>query len=264
MPLVDLSIPGNSAVVTAAGSGIGLEIARELSESGVNVVINDIDAEALDQAETALEETSARIVTVEGDASRPEDMEAVIETAAAQFGGLDILVNNVGVAGPTKPAEEIESEEFMQTIRTNLGGHFNAVTEAIPLLRESEGGRIVSLSSISGKRPLAGRTPYTASKMGVIGLVRTLAVELAEDDITVNAICPGMVEGPRLEAVIEGQATNQGRSTGEVEREFREVSPMNEFVQSTDVADLVLFLCSDRAAHITGQDVNVSAGVCMY
>jgi NAD(P)-dependent dehydrogenase (short-subunit alcohol dehydrogenase family) len=123
---------------------------------------------------------------------------------------------------------------------------------------------VVNLSSMSGKRPLPGRTPYTTAKMGVIGFTRTLATELAEEGITANAVCPGSVAGPRLDRVIEGQAKSQDRPVEEVREEFRAVSPMNEFTQPEDVADAVLYLCSDRAAHVTGEDLNVSAGVVMY
>jgi len=264
MPQVEFTIPGESAAVTASGSGIGLQIAKSLAKSGVNIVINDIDEAVLADATSEFEDASGRVVPVAGDASDPEDMERLVDTAVREFGGLDVLVNNVGIAGPTKPAEEITYEEFLQTLEVNLGGHFNAIRAAIPYLRESDAGRIVSLSSMSGKRPLKDRIPYTTAKMGVIGLVRTLAVELADEDITVNAICPGSVDGPRLERVIEGQAQSQERPYEDVEQEFKDVSPMREFVQPTDVADAVLYLCSERASHVTGQDLNVSAGVCMY
>lgn len=264
MPQTDLTIIGESAAVTASGSGIGLRIAKALVDSGIDVIINDIDESVLEDTLDSFVESPGRAVPVVGDVSQPEDMQHLIDTAVDEFGGLDILINNVGVAGPTKPAEEISPEEFMRTLEVNLGGHFNAVHAAIPHLRESESGRIVSLSSMSGKRPLEDRTPYTAAKMGIIGVIRTLAVELADAGVTVNAICPGSVEGPRLEGVIERQAESQGRSYDDVEREFREASPMNQFVQASDIADTVLYLCSERAAHITGQDLNVSAGVCMY
>jgi NAD(P)-dependent dehydrogenase (short-subunit alcohol dehydrogenase family) len=117
---------------------------------------------------------------------------------------------------------------------------------------------------MSGKRPLRDRTPYTTSKMGVIGFTRTLAVELAENDITVNAVCPGSVDGPRLETVIEEQAESQNREYEAVEREFREVSPMNEFITAADVADTVLYLCSQQASKMTGQDLNVTGGIVMH
>ncbi|MFB6111922.1 MAG: SDR family NAD(P)-dependent oxidoreductase [Halobacteriaceae archaeon] len=264
MPSTDLTLAGDAAAITAAGRGIGRQIASQLVSAGIDVAINDVDADALEDAAAALADEPGVVLTVEGDASDPAAMEAFVEEAVATFDGLDILINNVGIAGPTKPVEEITNEEFMGTLSVNLGGIFNATRAAIPHLRDGdEPGRIVSLSSMSGKRPLQDRTPYTTSKMGVIGFTRTLAVELATDDITVNAVCPGSVEGDRLRRVIEGQAQSQDRPYEEVEQEFREVSPMQEFVTAGDVADAVLFLCSERARHITGQDLNVTAGIQM-
>lgn len=260
----DLTVPGNSAAVTAAGSGIGRQIAAHLVDAGVNVAVNDVDADALDATADALAGGPGELRTVVGDASDPTDMDAFIHRAVEAFDGLDILVNNVGVAGPTKPCEEILPEEFMNTLAVNVGGAFNTARAAIPHLRKGNGGRIVNISSMSGKRPLQDRTPYTSSKMAIVGFTRTLAVELAEDDVTVNAVCPGSVEGPRLRRVIEGQAESQDRSVEDVEQEFRAVSPMDTFVEASDIADTVLFLCSERAERMTGQDLNVTAGIVMY
>lgn len=263
MPHADLTVPGESAAITGAGTGIGRRIAGELAAVGLDVAINDVDPEALEGARERLADAPGSVETVPGDASDPAVTADLVETAVDAFGRLDVLVNNVGIAGPTKPAEEIAPVEFMDTLAVNLGALHSASRAAIPHLRDG-GGRIVNVASMSGKRPLRDRTPYTTSKMGVIGYTRTLAVELAEDDVTVNAVCPGSVAGPRLDAVIEGQAESQGRPFEEVAREFREVSPMNEFVEASDVADTVLFLCSDRAERMTGQDLNVTAGIVMY
>lgn len=264
MPEVDSRIDGETAIVTAGGSGIGRQIATHLVSEGVDVVINDIDEAALDETTTVLADEPGDVECVAGNASEPETAEMLVETALETFGSLEIIVNNVGIAGPTKPCEDIEKEEFMQTLEVNTGSAFVVSRAAIPHLKRQEYGRIVNISSISGKRPLRDRTPYTTSKMGVIGFTRTLAAELAAYNINVNAICPGSVEGPRLDDVIENQATSQGRPVEEVEREFRESSPKNEFVSASDIADTVRFLCSDRADKITGQDLNVSAGVVMY
>ena len=264
MPKTDLTIDGERAVVTAAGSGIGLEIATRLSSAGLDVVVNDIDGDALAEAEAALAETPGDVLTVRGDVSDPDDATAVVDRAVEAFGGLDVLVNNVGIAGPTKPCEDLTHEEFMGTLEVDLGGPFATTKAAIPHLRESDAGRIVTLSSVSGKTPLVNRTPYVTAKMGLIGFTRTLAVELAPDGITVNAVCPGSVEGPRLEAVVEGQAESRGLSFEDAEAELLEGSPMGAFVTAGDVADTVLFLCSRRADRITGQDLNVSAGRVMH
>lgn len=264
MPEAELRIEGEHAAITGAGRGIGRHIARALLGAGVDVAINDVDREALDEAADELGGEEGTLLTYQGNAADPDAMEELIEETVERFGGLDILVNNVGIAGPTKPVEEITHEEFFSTLEVNLGGLFDATRAAVPHLRESDAGRVVNLSSMSGKRPLRDRTPYTTAKMGVIGFTRTVATELADEGITANAICPGSVAGPRLDAVIEGQAESQGRPIEEVKQEFREVSPMNEFTHPEDVADAVLYLCSTRAARITGEDLNVSAGVVMY
>jgi NAD(P)-dependent dehydrogenase (short-subunit alcohol dehydrogenase family) len=264
MPEKSFRLPGEIAVITGAGSGIGLTIADHLTKAGVDVSINDLDEEALGEAERQLERNKGRLLTQVGDASEPGMASDLVEATAEQFGGVDILVNNVGIAGPTKPCEDITTGEFLETIEVNLGAMFATSKAAIPHLREGKEGRIVNLSSMSGKRPLLDRTPYTTSKMGVIGFTRTLATELATDGITVNAVCPGSVEGDRLDAVLEGQARSQDQPVAEVEREFRNVSPMEQFVQAGDVANAVLYLCSERAGRVTGQDLNVTAGIVMY
>ncbi len=264
MQTAEFTIPGTAAVVTGAGAGIGRQIAHRLTASGIDVAINDIDESALEETKAELADTGGSLVTLHSDASDPDAAQELVEVAVDRFGGLDIVVNNVGTAGPTKSCEELEPEEFMSTLETNLGAMFATSNAAIPALRREGTGRIVNLSSMSGKRPLRGRTPYTTAKMGVIGFTRTLAVELASDDITVNAICPGSVSGPRLEAVIEGQANSQNRDTEAVKQEFKAVSPMNEFVTPADVAGMVLYLCSQQAKRVTGQDLNVTAGTTMY
>lgn len=264
MPETSLAIPGETAIITGAGSGIGREITSQLTNIGIDVVINDVDEDALSEAKTEMERNEGNLITLRGDASNPDTATTLVDTAVTEFGGIDIVVNNVGVAGPTKPCEAISTQEFMETLEINLGSMFATTKAAIPHLRESNTGRIVNLSSMSGKRPLMHRTPYTTAKMGVIGFTRTLATELAEDNITVNAICPGSVEGSRLNSVIEGQAESQGRPISEVEEEFKNVSPMGKFVQASDVAETVVYLCSDHADRTTGQDLNVTAGIVMY
>lgn len=264
MPQAELRVPGEVAVITGAGAGIGREIVDHLTAIGIDVALNDLDEEALAEIRDAMAGNDGDLVALHGDASAPEEAERLVETAVDEFGTVDILVNNIGIAGPTKACEDLTHEEFVGTLEVNLGAMFATSKAAIPYLREGEGGRVVNLSSMSGKRPLRDRTPYTTSKMGVIGFTRTLATELADDDVTVNAICPGSVEGERLDAVIEGQAESQGRPLSDVETEFREVSPMKEFVAASDVADTVLFLCSEKADRMTGQDLNVTAGIVMY
>ncbi|MFB6157731.1 MAG: SDR family NAD(P)-dependent oxidoreductase [Haloferacaceae archaeon] len=263
MPETDLTIEGESAAVTAAGRGIGREIAAALVDAGVDVAVNDVDADAASEAAAGMD-GPGRAVAAPGDVGDPGDAAGVVETAVEAFGGLDILVNNVGVAGPRRPCEGIEGDEFMETLRVNLGGVFNPTRAAIPHLRESDAGRVVNVSSKSAKLPRTNRTPYAASKMGIIGFTRALALELAEDGITANTVCPGTVEGDRLDRVMETRAENTGRPVAEVREGMRRGSPMNEFTRPEDVADMVLVLCSTRAERVVGQDLNVSSGRIMF
>lgn len=255
-----MSLNVGSAVITGAGAGIGRQIARRFLDRDVLTVVNDVSESALAETRESLGDDHLR--TVQGDASDPDTAERLIETAIDGAGSMDVLVNNVGVAGPTKPCEEITREEFMETIEVNLGSLFTLSSRAIPVLRDG-GGSIVNIASISGKKPLPNRIPYTTSKMGVIGFTRTLAMELAPD-VRVNAICPGSVAGPRMDAVIEGQAESRGISIEEARKEFVSDSPMRTMIDPEDIAELVVFLSSDGAARITGQDINVSAGAVMY
>lgn len=264
MPDSELSIPGQTAIVTGAGSGIGRHIADHLSQAGVNVLINDIRKEPAVETVKSLGDNEGNVDTVVGDASDPDVARSLVETAIEKFDCLDIIVNNVGIAGPTKPCEEISNDKLMNTLEINIGSAFHLAKAAIPEFKQQKSGYIINISSISGKRPLRNRTPYTISKMGIIGFTRTLALELGEYGVNVNAICPGSVEGPRLDSVIKKQAESQGRPVEEVRTEFQKVSAKNNFVDPNDIADTVLYLCSERAKNVTGQDLNVSAGVVMY
>lgn len=264
MPRTDLVIPGDRAAMTAAGAGIGRTIAGHLASAGVDVAVNDIDADALEQMAADLSDCPGRVLPVQGDAGDPAAVEAFVDEAVSELGGLDILVNNVGVPGPTKPAGEVTHAAFMETLRVDVGGPFAATRAAIPHLRRDESGRIVTIASRTGKKPHPDRLPYATAKMALIGFTRTLAAELAPEGITVNAVCPGVVAGDRLDQVIEAHAEQEGRPITEIEREYREGSPMGELTRAEDVADAVLFLCSVRASRITGQDVNVTAGRIMY
>jgi NAD(P)-dependent dehydrogenase (short-subunit alcohol dehydrogenase family) len=256
-----MDVTADVAVITGGGSGIGRYTTQRLVEQDVFVVVNDISSDALSEIES--EFSDSQVQTVQGDASDPDTAEQLINAAKDAPGSLDLVINNVGIAGPTKSCEDITDSEFIETLEINLGSMFAVVKRAIPELR-TDGGAIVNFSSISGKKPLEKRIPYTTSKMGVIGFTRTLAAELADDDIRVNAICPGSVKGPRMEAVIEGQADSRDISYQEAKEEFQSASPMNTLIDPEDVVDMVVFLSSEQAKRITGQDFNVSAGTIMH
>jgi NAD(P)-dependent dehydrogenase (short-subunit alcohol dehydrogenase family) len=188
-----------------------------------------------------------------------------IDEAVGAFGGLDCLINNAGIAGPTAPVEEVTVEEFEETLRVPLSGAFLCAKHAAPHLRASAQGRIVNVSSVGGKRPYPSRTPYASSKMGMIGLGRALAFELADDDVTVNTICPGPVAGDRIDRVIQAQAEERGISFEQAKQEVMvDELALDEMVQPEDVAEQVAYLVSDAGEHITAQDVNVDSGMTWY
>lgn len=256
-------LQGQTAIVTGASQGIGRQIAVELANERANVALAARSDGIFETAE--LIGAQDRTLPIETDVTDEDSVERTVEEATEEFGGLDLLVNNAGIAGPTAPVEDVTREEWERTMDVNVTGMFLTTKYAVPHLRESESASIVNISSISGKRPLQDRTPYTASKMAVIGLTRTLAFELGEHDITVNAICPGATRGPRIERVIEKQADRLEVSFEEAkQRVFTEDAALGVLTEPEDIAGAVVFLASEHGRHITAQDINVDAGTVWY
>lgn len=251
------------AYVTGASQGIGREIALTLARQG-----HDVTAAARSDGiyETAdlLEEGTGHILPIQTDIRDETSVQASIKQTADEFAGLDCLVNNAGISGPSSPIEEIDLQEWENTLSTNVTGMFLTVKHSVSHLRESENASIINISSISGKRPLEERAPYTTSKMAVIGLSRTLAYELGEDDIRVNSICPGATRGPRLDWVIEQQADGQGISFEEAKKQIESISPLHTMVEAEDIANMVAYLAGPNGRRITAQDINVSGGVAWF
>jgi len=250
-----------TAFVTGASQGIGRTIAETLADRGASVALAARGDGIYDTAD-AIGEAAFPIET---DVTDEDSVADAIAATVDEFGGLDCLVNNAGIAGPTAPVEEVTVEEWERTMNVNVTGMFRCAKHATPHLRESDRGSVVNIASISGKRPLASRTPYTTSKMAVIGFTRTLAFELGDDDVTANAICPGATKGPRIEDVIEAQAEELGVSYEEAKREvFTEDTALGTLVEAEDIAEMVAYLASDAGHHITAQDLNVDAGTTWY
>jgi NAD(P)-dependent dehydrogenase (short-subunit alcohol dehydrogenase family) len=250
-----------TAFVTGASRGIGREIAETLAGHGASVALAARSDGIYDTADAI----GDRALAVETDVTDEDSVADSLAATVEAFGGLDCLVNNAGIAGPTTPVEEVAVDEWQETMDVNATGMFRCVKRAAPHLRESDRGSVVNLASISGKRPLENRTPYTASKMAVIGLTRTLAFELGDDDVTVNAICPGATRGPRIDDVIEQQAERMGVSHEEAKREvFTDDTALGTLVDPEDVAEMVAYLASEHGHHITAQDLNVDGGATWY
>ena len=251
------------AVVTGANRGIGRAITVALAAAGCTVAASARDPASL--AETVAEAEQAGGVAVPvGCDVRDEASVASLAGSAGQLGPVRAVVANAGIAGPTAPLHEITLADWRETIATDLDGVFLTFRAFIPGMIERRDGSLIAISSITGKRPLYGRTPYAAAKMGVIGLVRTLATELGPYDIRVNAICPGLVAGPRIDQVLARQAAARGISEEAVRAEVDGLSPLRRMVTAEEVAAACVFLASGGSASITGEDLNVTAGVVMY
>jgi NAD(P)-dependent dehydrogenase (short-subunit alcohol dehydrogenase family) len=250
-------------VVTGANRGIGRAITVALAAAGYTVAASARDPSSLSETVAEAEKAGGTAVPVACDVC-DEASVAALAGRAGQLGPVRVVVANAGIAGPTAPLHEITLADWRETIATDLDGVFLTFRAFIPAMAERRDGSLIAISSMTGKRPLYGRTPYAAAKMGVIGLVRTLATELGPYGIRVNAVCPGPVTGPRIEQVIARQAEARGITAEQAWTELNSQSPLRRLVTAEEVAAACVFLASSGSASITGEDLNVTAGVVMY
>jgi NAD(P)-dependent dehydrogenase (short-subunit alcohol dehydrogenase family) len=236
-------------LVTAGAAGIGLEIARAFHAEGASIFICDIDEGALKSAQGELPGIHAG----QCDVSNRADVERMMAECQAALGGLDVLVNNAGIAGPTAPVDKVEPDQWEAVMKVDLTGTFLVTRTAVPLLKQSPAGCIIVMSSVAGRFGYANRIPYSTAKWGLIGFTKTLAIELGEFGIRANAILPGAVAGPRIERVFEGRAKASGKSLDEVRAEAMAVQSIKRLVDPADIAALAVFLASDAAKSISGQ-----------
>ena len=252
------------AVVTGGNRGIGRAIAIAMARQGAKVAISARSADTLQDTVRDVEAAGGECLAVACDVRDEAAVDAMADAVYARYGQVDTVVANAGIAGPTRAMHEITLAEWRDCVATDLDGVFLTFRRFIPHLIDRRAGSLIAISSVTGKRPLLRRTPYAAAKMGVIGLVRTLAVELGPYGVRANVICPGAVAGPRIDDVIRNQAETQGISEEEVARQFTEHAPLRRMVNADEVAAACVFLASDHSASITGEDMNVSAGAVMY
>ncbi len=252
-----LDLTGKRAIVTAVGAGIGRKTAELFAAAGARIVTCDLDPEALESAKAAIPGLAGSVCDV-GDAAA---FEGFLDDAIGRLGGLDILINNAGTAGPTAPVEEVALEDWVACLTVNLTSAFLGTRKAVPALKAAGGGSIVNLSSAAGKFAFPMRSPYSAAKFGIVGFTRTCAMELGRHGIRVNCIQPGPVEGARIDRVIRARAEAGGISENEMRDRMTSGTHLRSFVTAADIAHQILFLCSDAGCRITGQSLSVDAGL---
>lgn len=252
------------AVVTGAARGLGRAIALACARAGADLVLAARSEETLAETAAEIEALGRRALAVPTDVRSPESVQALAEAALSRFGRVDVLVNNSGVGGPTAPLWEIEPAAWADVFAVNVTGTYLCCRAFLPAMVRQGSGSIVIIGSMTGKRPLWGRTPYAASKMALVGLCRSLAWETGPHGIRVNLISPGPVSGERLDAVIRAQAEAKGIPLEAAWRQFTDASPLGRAVEPGEVAAAAVFLASHLASSITGADLNVSAGTVMY
>lgn len=247
------SITDKRVLITAGAAGMCAVIARRFQEQGARVHVSDVDRAALD----AFAAEHPSMGTTEADVSSAADVDRLFEEVLASLGGLDIVISGAGIAGPVGFVEAIDEDGWRRTLDVNLTGAFLLARRAAPILKAQSGGSIVIISSTYGLWGGRARSAYISSKWGLIGLTKALAMELGPFGVRANAICPGSVEGDRIERVINAEAQAQGISPEEQRRQWLQGVSLHTFVTADDVANMVLFVCSDAGAHISGQALAV-------
>ncbi len=245
---VDLT--GYKVAISAGANGIGKVMADSFAFCGAHVFVSDVDTRALD---------TCGHVGMKADAGDPAQCEAFIDAALKHLGGLDVLVNNAGIAGPTALVEHVTPDELDATLRIDVASMFHMSRRAIPALRANGGGAIVNLSSAAGRFGFPQRAPYAAAKWGVVGFTKTLSIELGPDGIRVNAILPGPVDGPQIRAVIKAKAIAAGISENEMTERTVATTSLKCFVSQQDIANMALYLSSPFGCTISGQAISVDA-----
>ena len=248
-----MELLGKRIVITGAAGGAGVAIAQKFASAGARVHVADINASAVEAIRKSHDRISASVC----DCGSFADVERLFEEAREALGGLDALINNVGIAGPTAAAEDVTPQEWDKTIAVNLSGFFYCIRQAIPLLKEAGGGTILNVSSTSARTGLPLRLPYAVSKVGVLGMTDTLARELGPFNIRVNSILPGWINNARGNDVFDRKAKELGVDPAELKAEGLSFISMRTQIDPEEIADMMVFLCSTKARHVSGQHIGV-------
>ena len=249
---------GLRVFISGAAAGIGAAIADAFLEVDANVYICDVDPAAIERAKAR----NPKLHVGVADVGNRAQVEKVMDDAQAKLGGLDVLINNAGIAGPTGEIEELDPDDWDRAISTNLNSQYYFLRKAVPLLKKtSDNPSIIAMSSVAGRLGYAFRTPYSSTKWAIVGLVKSLAVELGPSNIRVNAILPGVVQGERMDRVIAARAESTGVAFDAMKEEYLKKISLRRMVTVDDIAATALFLCSPAGQNISGQAISVDGNV---
>lgn len=250
---MDVGLDGQRVLVTAGASGIGRAIAAEMVAGGARVAVCDNDEGRLDDVQQAL----PSVVAVRADVADEDEVQSWVHRSLAELGGVDVLVNNAGIAGPSGVVEDLDVAGWRRTLDVNVTGMFLTARLVVPHLKRQRSGSIINIASTAGQFGFPYRAPYAASKWAVIGFTKTLAMELGPFGVRVNAICPGSVANERMDRVVALEAAASGRAPEEIRRGFEEQVSLRTFVDPEDVAAMARFLCTPAGARVSGQALAV-------
>ena len=237
-------------IITGVGAGIGLTVAKAFAAKGAAVALCDVDESLLDNLPDDFHGFCA-------DVADQKRMEAFMDSAISRLGGVDVLINNAGTGGPQGPVETLAPEEWKKCLAVGVHGLFYAVRQAAPVMKAQKSGCIINMSSNAGVYGLPNRTPYVAAKWAVVGMTKTLAMELGPFGIRVNAICPGSVEGERIDRVIANDAKKRELTPDEVRRQYQRQSSLRCFAKAEDIAAMALYLASEAGQRVSGQTIGI-------
>lgn len=251
------------ALITGGGYGIGKEIALLYAHHGVRIALAARSEGPLGETRAAVEKIGVPAIAVRADVSKEADCARMVAETVKAFGRIDVLVNNAGIAGPTKRSTEMSLAEWQEVIDINLTGAWLASRAAIAAMAAQHSGNILMISSGAGRRGYPLRSPYASSKWAMVGLTQTLAGEWGNEGIRVNCICPGAVEGERIERVIRARAEAMGVPYEQIRKGFTSNAALQRMVTEHEVARVAVFLVSELSSGVTGQTINVDAGSIM-